>query len=151
MRKICWKTIKKWDKPLESLGGHLFVPKSMITQPHQEERMDYQVIGRRRRVIKEYMYLTSHYVCAHLVTHSLLSGEFSKLSPSERSNNKPKTSVFRVAVKIKCSNNTLYRVSPVFCNLDAGASIRLQVSCFSFSYQIVLFFIVFSICSSCLF
>ncbi|GMT06624.1 hypothetical protein PENTCL1PPCAC_28798, partial [Pristionchus entomophagus] len=30
-------------------------------------------------------------------------------------------------VKIKCSNNDVYRVSPVYCNLEPGQSVRLQV------------------------
>ncbi|GMT35680.1 hypothetical protein PFISCL1PPCAC_28769, partial [Pristionchus fissidentatus] len=33
----------------------------------------------------------------------------------------------RIAVKIKCSNNDVYRVSPVYCNLEPGQSVRLQV------------------------
>jgi hypothetical protein len=33
----------------------------------------------------------------------------------------------RLAVKIKCSNNQLFRVSPVYTILEPGAAQRLQV------------------------
>ncbi|CAJ0582987.1 unnamed protein product, partial [Mesorhabditis spiculigera] len=33
----------------------------------------------------------------------------------------------QIAVKIKCSNNSLYRVSPVYCNLVPGQAQRLQI------------------------
>ncbi|KAI6216197.1 Major sperm protein [Aphelenchoides fujianensis] len=33
----------------------------------------------------------------------------------------------KLAVKIKCSNNQLYRVSPVFCILEPGSAQRLQI------------------------
>ncbi|CAJ0609274.1 unnamed protein product [Cylicocyclus nassatus] len=33
----------------------------------------------------------------------------------------------RMAIKIKCSNNGIFRVSPVYCMLEPGASQRLQI------------------------
>ncbi|KAK6032800.1 hypothetical protein OSTOST_01001 [Ostertagia ostertagi] len=33
----------------------------------------------------------------------------------------------RMAIKIKCSNNEIFRVSPVYCLLEPGGSQRLQV------------------------
>ncbi|KIH53619.1 hypothetical protein ANCDUO_16248 [Ancylostoma duodenale] len=36
----------------------------------------------------------------------------------------------RMAIKIKCSNNEIFRVSPVYCMLEPGGSQRLQI----FSY-----------------
>lgn len=35
--------------------------------------------------------------------------------------------VFRIAIKIKCSNNNAYRVSPVYTIIEPGFSQRLQV------------------------
>ncbi|KAK6062277.1 hypothetical protein COOONC_00044 [Cooperia oncophora] len=39
----------------------------------------------------------------------------------------------RMAIKIKCSNNEIFRVSPVYCLLEPGGSQRLQVSFFQIS------------------
>ncbi|VDL74502.1 unnamed protein product [Nippostrongylus brasiliensis] len=33
----------------------------------------------------------------------------------------------RMAIKIKCSNNEIFRVSPVYCLLEPGGSQRLQI------------------------
>ncbi|RCN51030.1 MSP domain protein [Ancylostoma caninum] len=33
----------------------------------------------------------------------------------------------RMAIKIKCSNNEIFRVSPVYCMLEPGGSQRLQI------------------------
>lgn len=48
--------------------------------------------------------------------------------------------MFRIAIKVKCSNNTMYRVTPVYTCLDPGKAKRLQViGCFFYYYLIKIF------------
>ncbi|KAI6190202.1 Major sperm protein [Aphelenchoides bicaudatus] len=62
----------------------------------------------------------SLYVAPHVAKFSSLKGGASRHLMANETDKK-------LAIKIKCSNNQLYRVSPVFCILEPGSAQRLQV------------------------